>query len=108
LILAYLYSWRPIRLKAIPIADLISHAAMLAGLQFLAAYLAFDGGPIPRCAFPLGLVVASACGQLFNELRDLTAMSRRECPHGQLIGRAHQLMLVWLAIGAVSAIITSS
>lgn len=110
LILAYLYSWRPIRLKAIPIADLISHAAMLAGLQFLAAYLAFDGGPIPRWAFPLGLVVAiSLYGQLFNELRDFDGDVKAGVTHtASLIGprAAHQLMLVWLAIGAVSAIIT--
>src|SRR5574341_431125 len=52
LILAYLYSWRPIRLKAIPIADLISHAALLAGLQFLTAYLAFGGGPAWQWVFP--------------------------------------------------------
>jgi len=110
LILAYLYSWRRVRLKAIPIADLISHAAMLAGLQFLAAYFVFDGGPTPRWAFPLGLVLAiSLYGQLFNELRDFDGDLKAGVTHtASYIGSraAHRLMLVWLATGAVSAIMT--
>lgn len=110
LILAYLYSWRPIRLKAIPIADLISHAAMLAGLQFLAAYLAFDDGPTRQWVFPLGLVLAiSLYGQLFNELRDFDGDLKAGVTHtASYIGphAAYQLMMVCLAIGTISAIIT--
>lgn len=110
LILAYLYSWRPVRFKAMPIADLISHAAMLAGLQFLAAYLAFDGGPTRQWAFPLGLVLAvSLYGQLFNELRDYDGDLKAGVTHtASYLGphAAHQLMMAWLAIGAVSAIMT--
>jgi 4-hydroxybenzoate polyprenyltransferase len=68
---SYLYSWRRIRLKAIPVADLVSHALMLAGLQFFAAYFTFDRGPAWQWVFPLTFVVAiSLYGQLFNELRD--------------------------------------
>jgi 4-hydroxybenzoate polyprenyltransferase len=48
LIIGYVYSWRRIRLKSIPIADLISHGLMLAGLQFLAAYFTFGPGPAWR------------------------------------------------------------
>lgn len=110
LILAYLYSWRPIRLKAIPIADLISHAALLAGLQFLTAYLAFGGGPAWQWVFPLGLVLAiSLYGQLFNELRDFDGDLKAGVTHtASYIGprATHQLMVVWLEIGAVLAIIT--
>jgi 4-hydroxybenzoate polyprenyltransferase len=110
LILAYLYSWRRIRLKAIPIADLISHAAMLAGLQFLTAYLAFGGGTIPQWVFPLSLVLAiSLYGQVFNELRDFDGDVEAGVTHtASYLGRrwAHLLMMIWLAIGAVAAVVT--
>ncbi len=110
LLLAYLYSWRPIRLKAIPIADLIAHAAMLAGLQFLTAYWAFDGGPAWLWVFPLLMVLAiSLYGQLFNELRDFDGDLKAGVTHtAHYIGpRATQgLMMAWLAIGVLAAFIT--
>ncbi len=110
LTLAYLYSWRHIRLKAIPIADLISHTAMLAGLQFLAAYLAFAGDPTWQWIFPLGSVMAiSLYGQLFNELRDFDGDLKSGVTHtASHIGQraARQLMLVWLAVGILAAIMT--
>lgn len=110
LLLAYLYSWRPIRLKAIPIADLIAHAAMLAGLQFMAAYWAFDGGPVWLWVFPFLMVLAiSLYGQLFNELRDFDGDLKAGVTHtAHYIGpRATQrLMMVWLAIGVLAALIT--
>ena len=42
LLLGLLYSWRAVRLKAIPGADLASHVLLLAALQFLCAYFTFD------------------------------------------------------------------
>jgi 4-hydroxybenzoate polyprenyltransferase len=110
LILAYLYSWRPIRLKTIPLADLVSHAALLAGLQFLTAYLAFGGGPGWQWILPLGFVVAiSLYGQLFNELRDFDGDLKAGVTHtASYIGRraAHQLMMAWLGIGGVLTIVS--
>src|SRR3990170_327081 len=38
----FLYSWKKIRLKSIPVLDILSHGFMLAGLQFLAAVYAFS------------------------------------------------------------------
>ena len=71
LALGWLYSFRQIRLKATPVVDLISHALMLAGLQFVAAYLTFGGEIAFSVLFPLGLVLAiSLYGQLFNQIRD--------------------------------------
>lgn len=72
LVIAFLYSWRPIRLKAIPFVDLISHALMLAGLQYIASYVAFSEAFGPRFYWPLAMAMAiSAYGELYNELRDL-------------------------------------
>lgn len=110
LLLAWMYSWRPIRLKAIPVADLVSHAAMLAGLQFLAAYWAFEGGPPGHWVFPLLMVLAiSLYGQLFNELRDLDGDLRAGVTHTASYFGPHAtqvLMLACLALGVLCAAVT--
>ena len=110
LVLAYLYSSRRVRLKATPVADLVSHALLLAGLQFLAAYLTFDGGTPAQWLFPLVLVLAiSLYGQLFNELRDFDGDLKAGVTHtASMLGRrtAQSLMMAWLLIGVVSAIVT--
>lgn len=73
LFLGLLYSWRAVRLKAIPGADLVSHVLLLAALQFLCAYFTFQASGW-RWVLPCAFVVAiSLYGQLFNQLRD------REC-----------------------------
>ncbi len=110
LVLAYFYSSRRIRLKATPFADLASHALILAGLQFLSAYLTFDGGTVPQWASPLALVLAiSLYGQLFNELRDFDGDLKAGVTHtASLLGRrtAHSLMMAWLLIGVASAAVS--
>jgi 4-hydroxybenzoate polyprenyltransferase len=110
LLLGFLYSWRPVRLKAIPIIDLFSHAAMLAGLQFLAAYWTFAGAAASHWISPALMVLAfSLYGQLFNELRDLQGDLEAGVTHtaSYLGPRAtHWLMMVWLAIGIFAAIMT--
>lgn len=107
LALAYFYSARSVRLKAIPIADLVSHALMLAGLQFLTGYLTFAGGPAWEWVFPVSFVMAiSLYGQLFNELRDLEGDRRAGVVHtAGLLGprAAYLLMMGWFAVGVVSA-----
>ena len=105
----YLYSWRRIRLKTIPVADLVSHALMLAGLQFLAACFSFGRSPSWPWLLPFALVVAvSLYGQLFNELRDYEADLRAGVTHtASLLGPqvAQLVMMIWLGIGVISAIL---
>jgi 4-hydroxybenzoate polyprenyltransferase len=107
LVLAYFYSSRGIRLKATPFADLASHALILAGMQFLCAYLAFGGGTVLQWASPLVFVLAiSLYGQLFNELRDFDGDLEAGITHtASLLGRrrAHLLMMAWLPIALGSA-----
>jgi 4-hydroxybenzoate polyprenyltransferase len=68
----HLYSWRRIRLKAVPILDVLSHGLMLAALQMLAAFYTFSGTLNVALIGPLvSMVCASFYGQLFNEVRDL-------------------------------------
>jgi 4-hydroxybenzoate polyprenyltransferase len=74
LALGWLYSWRRVRLKAVPGVDLVAHALLLAGLQFLCAARTFDPAAERPWLVPFAFVtVVSAYGQLFNQLRDLRA-----------------------------------
>jgi len=110
LLLAFLYSWRPVRLKAIPVADLVSHALMLAGLQFAAAYVTFNLTPGPRFFWPLAMALAiSAYGELFNELRDLEGDRKAGVTHtASLLGAeaARQLAAVCALIGLFAAFVS--
>jgi 4-hydroxybenzoate polyprenyltransferase len=110
LVISYLYSWQRVRLKTIPIADLISHALMLAALQFLTGYFTFGRSPTWQWVFPLTFLVAiSLYGQLFNELRDFEGDLEADVRHtASLIGPrvARLLMMVLLVIGIVAALIT--
>ena len=87
LILAFLYSWRVARLKAVPVADLISHSLSLAGLQFLCAYFAFDQGKPYSWLFFMFVALVSVYGELNNELRDLSVDQKAGIRHtADLIG----------------------
>lgn len=69
---SFLYSWRSVRLKTVPVLDMLSHSLMLAGLQFLAAYFCFNLSELSRWFYPFLFIVAiSMYGVLFNQLRDL-------------------------------------
>ena len=48
--LGFLYSWRAVRLKALPVIDVITHALMLSSLLFLAGYLLVDAVAGPGVA----------------------------------------------------------
>lgn len=110
LILGVLYSWRAIRLKRIPVLDLISHGLMLAGLQLACAYFTFvpyDGLQVTWVA-PIILVISiSMYGELFNEVRDLTVDRKAGITHtvsftGERI--AYYLMYALLTAAAISAV----
>jgi 4-hydroxybenzoate polyprenyltransferase len=70
LALSFGYSWRGVRLKALPLVDVISHALMLSALLFLAGYLTVDAAPGRAWWVAAGVGLISAYGQLYNQLRD--------------------------------------
>ena len=110
LAIGHLYSWRRIRLKAIPFVDLASHGLMLAGLQFLAAYFTFTPRPDGQWIFPFVFIVAiSLYGELFNEMRDLEGDLEAGVTHtASLLGPrvTHWLMMALLLIGTGCGIVT--
>jgi 4-hydroxybenzoate polyprenyltransferase len=69
--LGFLYSWRGVRLKAVPVLDVLAHLLMLSVLLFVAGYVTYDhlpGNIIWLVAASAGLL--SAYGQVYNQLRD--------------------------------------
>lgn len=110
LVIGFLYSWRRLRLKNLPFIDMLSHCMMLAGFQYLAAYLAYQPAPFIRWFFPMMMVVCiSLYGELFNEMRDYEHDLKAGLKHtAALLGfkATYWLMMSSLVIGVISAAIT--
>lgn len=70
LLLSHFYSWRPIRLKAWPVTDIVSHSLMLSGLLLLAGYFIYHNEPGIVWFVAAGATLLSVYGQLYNQLRD--------------------------------------
>ncbi len=70
LLLSHFYSWRPVRLKAWPVTDVVSHSLMLSGLLLLAGYFVYDHRPGIVWLVAAGVTLFSVYGQLYNQLRD--------------------------------------
>lgn len=110
LVIGFLYSWRPVRLKNIAFLDMLSHCLMLAGLQFLAAYFTFEQTGPDRWLAPFLFIVAiSLYGELFNELRDLEGDLKAGLTHtASLLGAriTYWLMMAVFFAGIGSALVT--
>lgn len=70
LILSYLYSAPPFRLKARPIVDVLSHVLMLSAFLMLSGYYIYDATPENAWFIILGATFASAYGQFYNQMDD--------------------------------------
>lgn len=70
LVLSGLYSWRRVRLKALPVVDVLSHMLMLSALLLLAGYTAYSPDIGAVWLVTLGVSLISGYGQLYNQLRD--------------------------------------
>jgi 4-hydroxybenzoate polyprenyltransferase len=99
LLLALLYSWRPVRLKAVPALDVIAHVLMLSALLFLAGFFVYDASPGSVWWAAVGVALVSAYGQLYNQLRDFEP-DRAAGLHNSaaLLGRAWTQRLMYLAL----------
>jgi 4-hydroxybenzoate polyprenyltransferase len=99
--LGLLYSWRPVRLKAFPAVDVLSHVLMLSSLLFLAGYFVYDAGPGRAWWAAAGVGLISAYGQLYNQLRDYD-MDRSANLHNtaSILGRQVTQRLMYVGLGA--------
>ncbi|MBN2305322.1 MAG: UbiA prenyltransferase family protein [Anaerolineae bacterium] len=104
-LLGWLYSWRGVRLKALPVIDVISHALMLSSLLFLAGYFSVrPDAPGRAWLVALGVGLVSAYGQLYNQFRDYDAdRAAGLCNTASVLGmqRTRVLMYGMLGLAAV-------
>jgi 4-hydroxybenzoate polyprenyltransferase len=100
LVLSHLYSWKPIRLKAFPVVDVVSHSLMLSGLLFLAGYYAYDSNPGPVWLVALVVTLISVYGQLYNQLRDFDMDVQAGLKNTAItIGKRNAQMLMYGSVG---------
>ncbi|MFC1961044.1 UbiA prenyltransferase family protein [Chloroflexota bacterium] len=70
LLLSHFYSWKPVRLKAWPIADVTSHSLMLSSLLFVAGFFTYSSNLGLVWLLVLATTLVSVYGQLYNQIRD--------------------------------------
>lgn len=70
LVLSYLYSAHPFRLKARPITDVVTHVLMLSGLLVMSGYFTYSTSPGYAWLVIIGATLFSAYGQFYNQLDD--------------------------------------
>lgn len=109
-IISFLYSWKPVRLKAMPVIDVVSHGLMLAGLQLLAGYFTFSYEVSFKLLIPfLAVVSISFYGQLFNETRDREGDKKAGLKHTgncMSLRKAQVLMFFFLFTGLATVAAT--
>ncbi len=104
LLLSHLYSWRPVRLKAYPVTDIVSHSLMLSGLLLLAGYFAYDTQPGIVWFVAAGATLFSVYGQLYNQIRDYDTDKAAGLHNTAIIlGEANARRASYLSIGLALA-----
>ena len=70
LALCYVYSAHPLRFKARPLTDFLSHALMLSGLLVAAGYATYGSDPGEVWLVVAAAILLSAYGQFYNQVED--------------------------------------
>jgi 4-hydroxybenzoate polyprenyltransferase len=100
LLLSHLYSWRPVRLKAWPVTDILSHSLMLSGLLLLAGYFIYHSDPGIVWFVAAAATLVSVYGQLYNQLRDYDMDKAAGLFNTAIIlGQANTKRVMYLTIG---------
>lgn len=70
LVLSHLYSWKSLRLKSLPLVDIISHVLMLGSLLLYAGFTVYSDNISAIWLVGMAVALFSAYGQLYNQYRD--------------------------------------
>jgi 4-hydroxybenzoate polyprenyltransferase len=109
LLLSHLYSWRPVRLKAWPVTDIVSHSLMLSGLLLLAGYYTYHTEPGIVWYVAAGVTFFSVYGQLYNQIRDFEMDKAAGLKNTAiLLGEANTRRAMYLSIGLAAACIVAA
>lgn len=100
LLLSHLYSWKPVRLKAWPVTDIVSHSLMLSGLLMLAGYFIYHDAPGIVWFVIAAVTLYSVYGQLYNQIRDYDMDKAAGLKNTSIVlGEANTRIAIWLTIG---------
>jgi 4-hydroxybenzoate polyprenyltransferase len=103
LLLSHFYSWRPVRLKAWPVTDVVSHSLMLSGLLLLAGYFLYNDQPGIVWLVAASVTLFSVYGQLYNQLRDYQMDKAAGLNNTAIVlGEANARRAMYLTIGLAS------
>lgn len=109
LLLSHLYSWRPVRLKAYAVADVVSHSLMLSGLIVLAGYFIYHTQPGVAWLVAAGVTLFSVYGQLYNQLRDFEYDKQAGLNNTAIIlGEKNTKIAIWITIAAAMICLVAS
>jgi len=103
LILCYLYSAHPFRLKARPITDVVSHVLMLSGLLVMTGYFTYGTDPQAAWYVIVAAILFSAYGQFYNQVDDYEVDKEAGLKNTVvLLGKYPTMALMYLSmVGAV-------
>lgn len=100
LLLSHLYSWKPVRLKAYPVTDIVSHSLMLSGLLLLAGYFTYHSAPGDVWLVAAGATFFSVYGQLYNQVRDYDMDKAAGLRNTAItLGKANTMRAIYAIIG---------
>jgi 4-hydroxybenzoate polyprenyltransferase len=109
LLLSHLYSWRPVRLKAWPVTDVVSHSLMLSGLLLLAGYFTYHTEPGIVWFVAASVTLVSVYGQLYNQLRDYDMDKAAGLNNTAIIlGERNTRRVMYLAVGLAGAFLLAA
>lgn len=110
LILSYLYSAHPFRLKARPITDLVSHALMLSALLVMTGYFTYHAEPSYGWYVIVAAFLFSAYGQFYNQVDDYEVDKQAGLRNTVvLLGKIPTTMLMYASLfGAIICMILAA
>lgn len=104
LLLSHLYSWRPVRLKAYPVTDIVSHSLMLSGLLLLAGFFIYHNAPGVVWFVAASVTLISVYGQLYNQLRDYEMDKAAGLNNTAIVlGERNARLAMYLSVGLAAA-----
>lgn len=109
LILSHLYSWKSLRLKSLPLVDIISHVLMLGSLLLYAGFTVYSDNLTAIWLVGMAVALFSAYGQLYNQYRDyandkLAGLKNTASLLSENI--LQRLMYLCVALGGITIIIS--
>jgi len=101
-LIGFLYSWRSIRLKSIPIMDVFSHVICLGILQFSTTYLAFHSFDVKSIPFLMIIIPYSLASCIYQQFRDLRVDKKAKIDNTlQRLGKFNLIRLFTVLIGVM-------